>query len=297
MITTSRVDSALGCWTLTQWQPESDTRLAQAVLRIWLFEGSTVNPRERVFPDGSLEIVVQLNASYHRADSPSQPFPPVSVGGVRTTALTIEGPGHPVRVLGIRLAPSAAFSILGTSLDALTDCSYDLHDIIGMAAAELGERCHGALDGPACVREALRWVKRRLERGSEPDPVVSSFAARIEGGGGALAIDGIEAASRRSRSRFAARFRAQIGVAPKHFARIVRFRQALQFLLTRNAALGDVAARAGYYDQAHMNAEFHSFAGLTPRGFRDAAHYPDSLSLAECEPQPGSKFQDAAAAL
>jgi hypothetical protein len=108
MISSSQVESALGCWTSTKYAPAQGDPLASIVQSVWLFDGTTALPRERIFPDGTLGIALQLDASYRLvSDIPSEPFPPISVNGMRTTAITIEGPGRTVRVLGINLWPEA----------------------------------------------------------------------------------------------------------------------------------------------------------------------------------------------
>ena len=84
-----------------------------------------------------------------------------------------------------------------------------------------------------------------------------------------------------SASRLSGAFTDTFGLGPKRFARIVRFRNALD----RLASLGDrftgVASEAGYYDQAHFNAEFKVHAGMTPSQFLAAQRYPGAPSLAE----------------
>jgi AraC-like DNA-binding protein len=298
MLATSYVESALGYWTVTAWRPAAGDQLVSAVQNIWLFDGVTALERERVFPDGSLEIIVQIDAAYRPADLPNaQPFPPLSAGGIRTGPFLIEAPRRRVRVLGVRLLPAGAFAIFGTSLRWLTDQDLDLHDVVGRAAEELANRCHDARTDSACVEVAVAWLRGRVERGRMPDHLVLELADRIEADGGAGAIGALDGENGRSRSRFAAHFRDQIGVAPKQFARIVRFRRALELLTTTDAPLGEIAFAAGYYDQPHMNAEFREFAGMTPRVFRTARRYPNSTSLAEAAPEPEQFFQDAGAAL
>jgi AraC-like DNA-binding protein len=61
-------------------------------------------------------------------------------------------------------------------------------------------------------------------------------------------------------------FRDTVGVSPKAFARLARFRRALRAARDNApASWASIAASAGYYDQAHLIAEFRAIAGVTPR--------------------------------
>ncbi|MFP2956402.1 helix-turn-helix domain-containing protein [Myxococcus sp. 1LA] len=63
-------------------------------------------------------------------------------------------------------------------------------------------------------------------------------------------------------------FRETVGVSPKAFAKLVRFHRALRAALEdEHANWASIAAEAGYYDQAHLIAEFRAFTGVTPQGF------------------------------
>ncbi|HTJ84672.1 MAG TPA: helix-turn-helix transcriptional regulator, partial [Polyangiaceae bacterium] len=61
-------------------------------------------------------------------------------------------------------------------------------------------------------------------------------------------------------------FRDAFGVAPKTFAKLARFNHALRAAReNQRAGWASIAASAGYYDQAHLIAEFRAIAGVTPR--------------------------------
>jgi AraC-like DNA-binding protein len=85
----------------------------------------------------------------------------------------------------------------------------------------------------------------------------------------------------RSRRYLTERFRRQVGVTPKTYARLLRFERTLELLRgrARDAPLGGIAATVGYYDQAHFDREFRSFAGCTPTEF-----------LRESDPSPTVSF-------
>jgi AraC-like DNA-binding protein len=61
-------------------------------------------------------------------------------------------------------------------------------------------------------------------------------------------------------------FRETVGMSPKAFTRLARFQRALG-AARKDARLSwaSIAAAAGYYDQAHLIAEFRAIAGVTPR--------------------------------
>jgi AraC-like DNA-binding protein len=61
-------------------------------------------------------------------------------------------------------------------------------------------------------------------------------------------------------------FRETVGVSPKAFAKLTRFHRALRAAREdSHASWASIAAGAGYYDQAHLIAEFRAIAGVTPR--------------------------------
>jgi AraC-like DNA-binding protein len=61
-------------------------------------------------------------------------------------------------------------------------------------------------------------------------------------------------------------FRETLGVSPKEFAKLERFHRALREARKGGrASWANIAAEAGYYDQAHLIAEFRAISGVTPR--------------------------------
>ena len=62
------------------------------------------------------------------------------------------------------------------------------------------------------------------------------------------------------------RFSAAIGYGPKMFQSVLRFQRLLKTARTTGAtqSLVDLAASAGYADQAHMTRDFHRFANIPP---------------------------------
>ena len=277
-------DSALGRWTHTEWGPRPGDPLEWAVERIWDFDGMAAAPQERVFPNGRIELILQLDERYlDLTPTGVLPTPAACVTGIYSRASVVQAPRRPCRVLGVRLHPAGAWTLLAHPLCELADLTADLGALLGRGAAELAERCHDADSGTVRVRLVLGWLRDRLQSPAAAWPVEPAahwVAHRIAAGDG-QPIRQLRDQSGLSDGRLASLFRQQVGVTPKRYARIHRLDRALTLLARSDVSLARVASRAGYYDQPHMNAEFRQLAGLTPRRFLAAARFPQSLSLPE----------------
>ena len=89
----------------------------------------------------------------------------------------------------------------------------------------------------------------------------------VEAATGLLASSGVGATARSlgvSERQLRKLFTRDVGLSPKHFARIDRVRTVLA---TPDDDLADVAARSGYYDQSHMTTEFRRLMGVPPAAF------------------------------
>lgn len=71
-----------------------------------------------------------------------------------------------------------------------------------------------------------------------------------------------------SRSHFARRFRAEIGVSPHRYQSQLRVERARQMRESR-VGLVDIAMELGFCSQSHFTQVFRSLAGVTPHRFRD----------------------------
>jgi AraC-like DNA-binding protein len=272
-------DSELGRWLLARWAPPE---LAGLVEEIWYFEGRLTHLRERHFPTGRAEIIVHLGEVYHHVEGArSEPFPQVCASGLLIGPEVIEAPPRWSAVLGIRLHPLGAFAVLGHSLEPLTGVTVDLEDLAQGEARRLIDRCANARTPGGRVRAAAAWTADRVRRGPRRDAAVSWATSTIEKRAGALSIGELVERTGWSTTRFTETFRAQVGLTPKRFARIVRFRRALDLVIEGDGRLVDVALDAGYYDQPHFNAEFRELSGFTPSAYRTAHRFPASASLAE----------------
>jgi AraC-like DNA-binding protein len=163
--------------------------------------------------------------------------------------------------------------VIGSPLHESTGRLVNLADLVGRAADELGQRCVDLPNAESRVRCAERWISARIARSRAIDPRVAWSAARIERSNGVVAIARLQEQTGLSKKRLIQGFREQIGVTPKLYARIIRFRRAVTLLHEGGSSPAEIAVDVGYYDQPHMNLDFRELAGLAPGDFLAATRY------------------------
>jgi AraC-like DNA-binding protein len=165
--------------------------------------------------------------------------------------------------LQVNLAPPLARTILGVPLETLAQRVVPLEDVF--ADGQLPERLHGV----PSWRERFRIVDDVLRRrAAAPSRELLWAWRRLTATHGRVAIATLAAELGWSRKRMAARFRDEIGVTPKTFARLLRFERART--LAEAVARPDwtrLAVECGYYDQSHLINDFRSISGRTPETF------------------------------
>jgi AraC-like DNA-binding protein len=186
----------------------------------------------------------------------------VLVAGPRTKASYHVTKELPVCVR-LRIRMGRVMTLLGTAADELVDRTVPLEDVIG--PSDLPERLVAYRDLPAEAAETLR--------GFLVDHLPSRLPGRLDLVTNAVAelSDGMQprvaetAAGLGVSERYLRRvFREDVGVSPKHFARIERVRSLIG---QARRPWADTAAYAGYTDQSHLIADFRSLMGVTPTAF------------------------------
>jgi len=155
--------------------------------------------------------------------------------------------------------------LLGVPIAELANRLVRLEDLLGRFAGELTEQLAEAPDAAARHAVAQRLLVGRLieDQGS---PEIRRVLARLRASHGTARIETLAAEVGWSRRHLSARFRGEVGLAPKTVARLARAEYAAGLLRT-GRPLADVAYAAGYADQPHFNRDFREFIGCPPGEF------------------------------
>jgi AraC-like DNA-binding protein len=226
---------------------------------------------ERVLPLPGAALIINLHEDETRvyADDATRQC-------TRSAAAVLGGPmlrsqiidtAEQIRVMGVVFRPGGVYAFTAEDLTGMAGRDVDLHDLFGVSADRLRERL---LDTPApAQRLALleRWLRQRL-RMPAIDPAISHAIGALNRVPQVTCIPRIAQAIGMSDRRFTVQFGRQVGMKPKHYARLMRFRTVISHAHYQPAVnWSAVAADCGYADQAHLSHEFRSFAGMTPSAF------------------------------
>ena len=231
--------------------------LASYVEALWYYDGSqTAYHKERVLPSGRFQMVIGLSGALG------------AVSGMRSQSIVIEPAAIP-SVMGVIFRPGGSCAFFEVPANHFFNQVVPLDAVWGSRATRLRDRLQEAatvgskfqlleaalfqvMQGEA---EARRALHPSVQYGLREFRHVPHIRTVIEVGRDA----GL------SRRRFSQLFSEQVGMTPKLYCRLIRFRAVVrQIVKGAPVDWADVAVAGGYYDQAHLAHEFRDFSGISP---------------------------------
>jgi AraC-like DNA-binding protein len=177
--------------------------------------------------------------------------------------------------------PGGIFRLLSVPAEKLTNEDFDGEVVLGRRFGELERRMGDVSLFADRVRIANEYLSARLPAHESVGPIAHT-AAEVLMNPGCVRVPDLDHAAGLGIRQFERRFRCEIGIWPKLYARIARFEAALR----RKAAAPamqwtDVAHALGYHDQMHMVHDFNRLSGDSPTaicGQLDMFVHPELVS-------------------
>jgi len=188
------------------------------------------------------------------------------VAGLHTRPALVSGPSA-WACIELRLSPLGAHRLLGLPMHELANRTIELDDVLP-ASGELTDRLRETSSWAERFDLVEAFLTRRLVHSRPLSPGVEWSWHHLRRTYGRVPIGHLADELGWSHRRLIARFREQIGVAPKTLARVIRFDRAVAALRApERRQLAEIAFDCGYFDQAHLNRDFRELAGTTPSAF------------------------------
>ena len=171
----------------------------------------------------------------------------------------------PSRSVGVHFKPWGLAPFLPMAAVELCDRPATIEQVWGRPTiAELRDQLAGAAEPDQMLTLLEEALMRQLREIHGLD-LVRHVSAAIAATGGTVPIGDLIAAGGVSSTYLARGFKEIIGVTPKRLARVHRFSTTVLAIDPAEPIdWADLAARAGYFDQAHFAHEFREFTGFTP---------------------------------
>ncbi|WP_405656897.1 helix-turn-helix domain-containing protein [Streptomyces sp. RK9] len=217
---------------------------------------------------GPLEVAAGVDDG-----SPVNRFNSVA-GGLMRRSVAIHHDGHQEGVQ-VSLTPLGARAVYGMPAADLADRLVPLDELLGALGVELVDRLRAATTWTARFSALDELLLRAVSRSASGDPVsrvrpeVAEAWRRLLAARGRVQVEKVAAELGWSRRYLTERFRGEVGLSPKTFARVLRFEHAHE-LATLHDPLpwADVATVSGYADQAHLVRDWSEFTGRSPTAWR-----------------------------
>lgn len=217
---------------------ERETSLSGVVL--WTQDAGSAPAPRRILPDGCMDLIWD------------------------GTRLLIAGPDSRTRwhlsapdavYVGLRFAEGIGPAVLGTTADEVLDRSPDLDAVWSSSASR------GLTDRVARAPEAAleRWLENCAARQEMPELGRAIFSLAAGGSPPGVIAAQVGIGARQLHRRCLELF----GYGPRHLARVLRFQRALG-AGRAGQPLAQIAAIAGFADQAHLSREVRDLVDTTP---------------------------------
>ncbi|WP_057938613.1 helix-turn-helix domain-containing protein [Algoriphagus resistens] len=240
-----------------QISPHSD--LADYIDTFWTVEGLGQQlEKQSILPDGCVDLIFNLGEDCKTTNGrlTMQSGKTYLVGTM--TAFQESFLDSTTKLTGVRFKPAAFSSFYKfTPLSEITDKTIEFDQVLSPEIHKVAQHSVSYLN--AYFLNGLTNARHNLFN------VVND----IQTANGQISIDTLAKRNYTTGRQLERSFKKHIGISPKEFANIVRFRVALSKIKhnKQRKSLLDIAFDCGYYDHAHLTNEIKRYTGLAPSRF------------------------------
>lgn len=245
--------------------------LSKQVKTYWSLDctAEEANGRERIFPDGCIEIIFNHGDRFRKYDSETDFHiqPPAFIHGQLKTYFELEPTGS-VGIFSARLHPAGLQPFIDFDVDTFTGSTLTITDVWGEDGAKLEQVILTCADNNQRIAVLEKFLlEKRDTLKVDNAPVEVSVDAIIESVG-TIPIESVAGKLGISKRQLERKFTAAVGISPKLFARITRFQNVLHLIENKEfKSFTATAYDGGFYDQAHFIKDFRDFTGLNPKQY------------------------------
>ncbi|HEY6642201.1 helix-turn-helix domain-containing protein [Povalibacter sp.] len=255
-----RPHARLQPWVVCYYYVEPDPEVPAT----WILP---VDERQLILPDGHSEIVFALAGAFERWRVDD-----AVVSTTMSSSYVIGGRSHSVntrsirriRLAGIKLQPDALWHVTQTPLGEFRDATLALTELNHRPLLRL-ENAVADARSVAAIRQLFDdFLLHELRDSVAQDPLVNALRRHVGRTCGSLLISQWLRHHQITERTLERRFIARMGITPKQYARVVRFKHSYLQFMSDSPRGASKRYLESYYDQSHFDREFTAFFGVTP---------------------------------
>ena len=232
----------------------------------WCAESDDKTPHaKKIIPDGYPEFVFHYGDPYRISlDGTWEWQTPDLVGGQLQKFFYVENSGV-TGTFGLTFKPTALTHLFDINMETLTGRVSCLRETIsGM------EQFQSEIIQSGSMEQRIKTAETFIRKFIKSDPaehIVDKALDILRSREGLIPIqelcDQVSIGDRQLQRLF----QRYVGVAPKFYARVIRFNKIFKMIRTTGTTRADIVYASGYYDQSHFIRNFKSFTGEDPTAF------------------------------
>ncbi len=254
----------------TIYQP--DEELSKYIKYHWSledFETETPHSKERVFPDGCIELIFHYGDHFKKIyDTGTTNLQPKSfIHGQITRYIELQGTGK-IGVFSVRFKPAGLQPFIHFDVLKITDSTLSVAEIWGDDGNQLETTILEATTNEERVEIVERFLKSVLGTSKKNNEAIDFCVEAVLQSNGTISIEKLADELQIGKRQLERKFQAVVGLNLKMFSRITRFNYALQLIEKKEFdGFTKVAYDGGFYDQAHFIKDFKNITGLNPKQY------------------------------
>ena len=253
-----------------EFKPSAE--LAEYIQLIWFLESENeeeLYPRERILPDGIIEMVFHYNDPFftYSTDGVKQKQPQAFIISQLKEFIELESDGE-MGFISVRFFPWGAYHFFDKPIKDVVDNTYSLKEVYPDSIDRVLNELKNSNSEQLKVKLIESFLLDQFNKHERNDKTLDQAIKELRNSGGAISIDELCEKFDLSRRSLERNFLNSIGTTPKVFSRVCRFLNLCHNLKDfEGKNLTELTYDCGYFDQSHFIKEFKSFSGFTPKEY------------------------------
>lgn len=217
----------------------------------------------RIIPDGCVDIIFRFGGDLSTTKYTC--FEPILHGTMTSSFLFVPENGIS-EMLGVRFLPAGISVLTKLPISEITNGMVGIFDIDSLFNREFVETVCDIPNYQMRIRFIDQWLLAAQQSFFALDVQIFKSLNRAATLSGKIDVIELASVACLSPRQFERRFRTKVGLTPKEFLQVLRFRKAKRLIdFNPQKSVLEVAFECGYYDHSHLNKDFLRFLGEPPR--------------------------------